>query len=93
MLLLQSNACHVWRVMAGFRPLGLTIGEQNLTDRKAVVRILERLGWTHISGWVRSHEAIEIKRLILSRAGEVKADKNTILARQEERNTQGNENK
>jgi hypothetical protein len=42
-----------------------------MTDRKAIQRILERLGFVHVAGWVRLQDAPAIRRKIEAAREEV----------------------
>lgn len=42
-----------------------------MTDRKAIQRILERLGFVHVAGWVRVDDAPAIRRKIEAAREEV----------------------
>lgn len=35
-----------------------------MTDRKSIKRLLERLGFVHVAGWVAKEDAPKIRRLI-----------------------------
>lgn len=42
-----------------------------MTDRKALKRLLERLGFVHVAGWVRKEDAPPIRRKIEAAKEEV----------------------
>ena len=42
-----------------------------MTDRKAIKRVLERLGFVHVAGWVRKADAPSIRKKIADAAPEV----------------------
>ena len=42
-----------------------------MTDRKSLKRLLERLGFVHIAGWVRKEDAPAIRRKIEAAKTEV----------------------
>jgi len=42
-----------------------------MTDRKAIQRILERLGFVHVAGWVKVTDAPAIRRKIEAAREEV----------------------
>lgn len=42
-----------------------------MTDRKAIQRILERLGFVHVAGWVKVQDAPAIRRKIEAARKEV----------------------
>lgn len=42
-----------------------------MTDRKAFKRLLERLGFVHVAGWVRVQDAPAIRRKIEAARDEV----------------------
>jgi hypothetical protein len=46
-----------------------------MTDRKAIQRVLERLGFVHVAGWVRVEDAPAIRRKIEAALEEVEAIK------------------
>ena len=46
-----------------------------MTDRKAIQRILERLGFVHVAGWVRVQDATAIRRKIEEAKAEVEKAK------------------
>lgn len=46
-----------------------------MTDRKAIQRILERLGFVHVAGWVKVTDAPAIRRKIEAAREEVEAIK------------------
>lgn len=48
-------------------------------DRKAIKRILERLGFVHIAGWVRKEDAPKIR----ARIGTARADVDDIKRREQ----------
>lgn len=47
-----------------------------VTDRKAIQRILERLGFVHVAGWVRVEDAPAIRRKIEAAKADVEKAKN-----------------
>jgi len=47
-----------------------------MTDRKAIQRILERLGFVHVAGWVRVQDAPAIRRKIEAAKADVERAKN-----------------
>jgi len=49
-----------------------------MTDRKAIQRILERLGFVHVAGWVKVQDAPAIRRKIEAARDEVEAIKEQI---------------
>ena len=44
-----------------------------MIERKALKRLLERLGFVHVAGWVRVEDAPAIRRKIAAARGEVEA--------------------
>lgn len=46
-----------------------------MTDRKAIKRLLERLGFVHIAGWVSNEDAPAIRRKIEAAREEVERAK------------------
>ena len=51
-----------------------------MTDRKAIQRILERLGFVHVAGWVRVEDAPAIRRKIEAAKADVENAKATETA-------------
>lgn len=47
-----------------------------MTDYKRIKRLLERLGFVHVAGWVAKEDAPKIRRLIEKARPEVEALKN-----------------
>ena len=47
-----------------------------MTDRKAIQRILERLGFVHVAGWVQVEDAPAIRRKIEAAKADVEKAKN-----------------
>ena len=45
--------------------------EAEITDRKAIKRLLDRLGFAHVAGWVRKEDAPAIRRKIEAAREEV----------------------
>jgi len=54
-----------------------------MTDRKAIQRILERLGFVHVAGWVRVEDAPAIRRKIEAAKANVEKAKNKTGANHE----------
>ena len=48
-----------------------TLWRCSLTDRSAIKRLLERLGFVHVAGWVRKEDAPAIRRKIEAAREEV----------------------
>ena len=46
-----------------------------MTDRKAIQRILERLGFVHVAGWVQVEDAPAIRRKIEAAKADVEKAK------------------
>ncbi len=51
-----------------------------MTDRKAIKRLLERLGFVHVAGWVRNADAPAIRRKIEAAREEVEKVKRVETA-------------
>lgn len=49
-----------------------------MTDRKAIQRILERLGFVHVAGWVRVEDAPAIRRKTEAAKADVEKAKNEM---------------
>ena len=49
-----------------------------MTDRKALQRLLERLGFVNVAGWVKVQDAPAIRRKIEAARDEVEAIKEQI---------------
>lgn len=54
-----------------------------MADRKAIKRLLERLGFVHIAGWVRKEDAPPIRRKIEAAKEEVEWFRRTARAEAE----------
>lgn len=54
-----------------------------MTDRKALKRLLERLGFVHVAGWVKVQDAPAIRRKIESAKADVEKAKNKTGANHE----------
>ena len=50
-----------------------TLWRCSLTDRSAIKRLLERLGFVHVAGWVRKEDAPAIRRKIEKTRPQVEA--------------------